>query len=627
MAASSTFNPWSVFHIKQAPIPWRRLWGTGLTTGLGLVIGLSVGHLEWGIWAFMGGFSSLYVQNQSYRTRGITLMLVGLGLAAAMALGALSAVWWAMALALAFVSASSTYLAGAFDVPLPAGFMFVLVACISAALPLHPPGIVAVRVLCVLGGAALAWLIGMSDFLWNRHGPVAGHVSRAYRALARYAGSIGTQKARPLEYQTALAVSRAHRAALNTPGDSRLHALAVQSEHVFRAAIALSTKDAKPLSAEWVHLIQQMARHVITPPVQRLQLPKPGLERRGHHGQRWRETMSETMDVIQRKNPPAESPALYHPTAGERLRRALDPDSLVWPATLRIGLAVGISVVLAHFLGITHPFWVPLTCAAVLQGVSTVVITQRTLQRAVGTVLGLLLTGVVLSLHPIPAATALMVVVFQLLMLFFIAKNYGISVIFITAMALIIIYAGTHAPVAPMVLARFGDTILGGAIGLISAFALWGRASSSRLPAALSRAIARIGTLFDAILTGQPAASVNQLRVHCLDALLTVRHIYETALGELPRPASDESWPVIFSVERLGYLVIAVCESIHAEDPALARALEPIWDTLAHQVESHDESPLGRIPTITRYPAIEHQLQELADELDLLQEEPAPKSS
>ena len=62
-----------VFQLKQIPAQPRRLWGTGVTTLTGLAIGLLLGHLEWGIWAFMGGFASLYQHNQPYGRRGVLL--------------------------------------------------------------------------------------------------------------------------------------------------------------------------------------------------------------------------------------------------------------------------------------------------------------------------------------------------------------------------------------------------------------------------------------------------------------------------------------------------------------------------------------------------------------------------
>ncbi len=604
----------AVFELKSTPIQPRRLWGTGLTTLSGLAVGLLLGHLEWGIWAFMGGFASLYQHNQPYTRRAGVLAAVGAGLALAMAIGAFSSRWWQMALALGFVSAGATYFCGVFDVLLPAGFMFVLVACISAALPLHPPGIVAVRVLCVLGGAAIAWVVGMMDWLWDRRGPAETPIATAFRALSRYVGAIGTHQQAQHEYHAALAVTAAHRAAWSVAVDSRPAMLAHQAEDVFRAAVALSSKESRPLPAEYRTVLLNMARHVGSPPTVPLSVKEAGPPK-DPHWKRWRETLHRAIEVVNGRDVMSHQPHLYRPSVGERLRRGLSRDTLVRPAFLRIGLTVMAAVIIAHWMGIPHPYWVPLSCAAVLQGVSTVVITQRTVQRVIGTLLGLVLTGGLLALHPTPLLTAALVVVLQLLMLTFIAKNYGISVIFITAMALVIIYAGVRPPVLPLIEARLGDTILGSAIGLAAALLLWGRASSRRLPAALSAALNRTGALFEQMVSSDAPSKSRALRAQTLDSLLSVRHLYETALGELPRLPHDDLWPVIYAVERLGYLVVSICDSPHAQDTGLAKAMRPVFGALGARLGGDHDAQLPRIPPIPRYSAVEEQVWDLAEAL------------
>lgn len=609
----------NAFILKNTPNPWRRLWGMGLATSIGLAMGMALGHLEWGIWAFLGGFTSLYVHDQPYRTRAVTLALVGLGLAASFALGSLSLVWWHMALALGFVAAAASYLTSAFDVPLPAGFMFVLIACVSAALPLHPAGILGIRVLSVLGGAAIAWLIGMSDWLWNRTGPSALPVQAAYQALARYVSDLGTHKMARRQHQAATAVVAGQRAAMDSR-DPRLRQFSAQAEDVLRAAIALSADHHHPsrrLSSEGSQLLDAVGNRAVHPQTDALELPLSlSSEQNTSPWARWQQVMEETVAVAngnrREPNPPA-----HPPSFGERLERDLSWDSLVLPATLRIGIAVALSVVIAHALGVSHPFWVPLTCAAVLLGVSTVVIAQRTIQRAVGTTVGLFLSGALIALRPTGIATAGLIVVLQLIMIFFIAKNYGISVVFITSLALIIIYFGAHPAVMPMIWARFADTLLGDAVGVAAALLLWGRASSARVPVAAAQAVEQTGQLMTAVLTQASPHDIAKRRAHTLTALFSLRHVYEVGLGEIP-PITDEWWPMLLAVERLGYLVVAVCDTLHTEDTRLADALEPVWQTLVHRLRSNPETWRIEIPAMPNYPAIKHQLWELADVLEVL---------
>lgn len=610
------------FRIKNTPNPWRRLWGMGLATTVGLAIGIALGHAEWGIWAFMGGFTSLYVHDQPYRIRGLTLALVGMGLTASFALGALSAVWWHLALALGFVSAAATYLTAAFDVPLPSGFMFILIACISAALPLHPPGILTVRLLSVLGGAAIAWLVGMSDWLWNRTGPAAVPVSKGFKALARYVESIGTHKAPKLLHQAATAVMAGHRASMDTDVPW-LRQAGVQAEDALRAAIALSTKDGHSVPKEWSRLLDTLGGRVKHRDGAPVEMPEVDLPRSGTW-ERWQEVMQNAVDAVNGSSS-EKTPQAYRPSVKDRLARSLAWESLVMPSTLRIGIAVTLSVVIAHLFGISHPSWVPLTCSAVLLGVSTVIIAQRTVQRALGTAIGLFLSGALISLHPTAVATAGMVIVLQLIMLFFIAKNYGISVVFITTMALIIIYFGAHPAVMPMIWARFWDTLLGDAVGVAAAFLLWGRASNARTPLAGARVLERAGHLMSANLTHATTDKIARLRAETLDALFAMRHVHEIGLGEIP-PVNNDIWPTLLAIERLGLLVVAVCESPHLDGPGLARRLEPVWEAFARRMRG-EKVTLERIPTIPSFSSIEHQMWQLADSLGVLPADQQSKTS
>lgn len=621
-------NLWHALTIKKTPTPWRRLWGTALTTTLGLVIGFMAGNLEWGIMAFMGGFASLYVQNQPYRTRAITLALVGLGLGIAMALGALSTVWWAMALALALVATASTYFAGAFDVPLPAGFMFVLIACISAALPVTSATVLEDRIIFVLIGAGLAWLIGMSDWIWNRRGPVASPVSRAYRMLSQYVAKIGTNRASDAQYQATLALTVAHRAVLADSGhDRRIKRLAAQAETVLRSAIALSSRESQPLPKTWSTLLESVSHHVAQVPQSALTMPTSEPSH-NHLIRRWESAMHETVALTNGQEIDVELPEIHQVSASARLKRALSMDSLVLPATLRIGIAVALSVVIAHIFGIAHPFWVPLTCAAVLQGVSTVIITQRTVQRAIGTTVGLMLTAAILAFRPSSVETAVLVVLLQLLMLLFIAKNYGLSVVFITSLALVIIYSGTHPAVMPMVWARFVDTLLGATIGFLAALLLWGQASSKRLPVIMADALQQSGRLFGRLLQGSSQHSVSPMRARAISRLLTVRLLFDTAMGELPKAdMSEKDWSLALSVERIGYLVVALCDNLRPQDQTLAEQVGPIFDALGEAIRGNPPDALPQIPHMGRYDAIESELYDLADLLGLPDSTSAAKTS
>jgi uncharacterized membrane protein YccC len=567
--------------------------------------------MVWGIWGFMGGFASLYVHDQPYRPRAILLAVVGLGLAAAMAIGGLSAVWWAIALGLGFIAAASTFLTGAFDVPLPASLMFVLVGCISSALPTPSRGVLLMHVASALGGAAIAWGVGMMDWLWDPNGPPVRSLSRAFGALAQYGSSVGTRTGPSKEHRAALAVMAAHRSAAAST-NRRLNFLASQTGLLFRSLVALSTVQRHPLGEPWPRVLESLAQDLTGHRAKSLRLPRADSDQ-DPRWKRWRGAVAEAIKVAAGELPDQSGLDVYRPTVRDRLLRGLSPTALVLPAAIRIGVAVLAAVVIAHFLGVAHPFWLPLTCAAVLQGVSTTTIVERGLQRAVGTALGLILAGGIVAQHPTTLWAAGLVIILQLAMLFFIAKNYGISVIFITALALIIIYSETHGPFDPLMWARFKDTLIGAAVGLVAAFALFGRTSSRRLPYAARQALERTRELFHAVLTNVEKHRLARLESDTLNAVLSMRSLYETALGEMLPPVDDAAWPAVLAIERLAYLVIALCHAPHPQDQQLADAIGPAWDNLIERLKgAYPDEKIPPLPNMEHFPAIRRQLEDLA---------------
>ena len=70
----------------------------------------------------------------------------------------------------------------------------------------------------------------------------------------------------------------------------------------------------------------------------------------------------------------------------------------VWLDSIIIGLLVGISLAIAQPLALDKANWVPVSCLAVLQGVTLRASWNRTMHRILGTTLGL---GVTWALLPV----------------------------------------------------------------------------------------------------------------------------------------------------------------------------------------------------------------------------------
>jgi hypothetical protein len=148
-------------------------------------------------------------------------------------------------------------------------------------------------------------------------------------------------------------------------------------------------------------------------------------------------------------------------------------DFVVFDAVV-IGGCVGLSLAIAQLLGLQRPYWVPVSCLAVIQGVSLRAVWNRQLQRIGGTAVGMLLAWGLLSLPLDRWTVPLMIIALTLVVESLVVRHYGLAVVFITPMAILLAEAAQLGaiPAAQIVQARFVDTVLGCLVGLAGGVAL-----------------------------------------------------------------------------------------------------------------------------------------------------------
>lgn len=582
-----------IFRFRTTPLPWRKALGAAVTSGLAFSLGLLLGHVEWGVMAFLGGFTSLYVRSRPYAQSARILAGVGVGMALALALGSLTSFnGFLVSLALGTVAASSTLFAEVWEIGLPAGFMFVLVAIIAAALP-PDPGATPIRMAFALIGAALAWGIGLIGWPLHPYRPETRMVRQAFLALADYVDAIGTPPTDAVRNRTAETLKAAHDALITgNPGNitaerTRLMLLARRAQDLFRLAVALAAREAATPLTDWGRFLRAIAAGVDHPAKISEAVPLPPAE--GELGRDWIREMEQTLPLIARR------PHLLHPSrprpALPRLVPSLSSHSLIRPAVLRNGLAVFVATLLARELwGSPHPYWVPLTAAAVLLGPTVTAIAERSVQRAIGTLLGLMLGGFIWLLHPSVTGTIALAMILQALLLLTVVRNYGVAVIFITALALTVINIRPVHPIWPLISARFLDTLIGAAIGVAAGLALWSRSSATHLPEALARVIRSEGKLFSLTFSPDSPEPLLIRQWHALQAeLLNLRSLYNSALQEIPQsPRSEALWPALVLAERIGYQLFASRSPRSTLPQETLVQTRAVFDNLAH-LAAHPE--------------------------------------
>jgi uncharacterized membrane protein YccC len=160
---------------------------------------------------------------------------------------------------------------------------------------------------------------------------------------------------------------------------------------------------------------------------------------------------------ILRRRPPRTPPGLAKPEFG----------FVVYDAVL-IGLFVGMSLLLAQLLELEKPYWVPVSCLAVIQGMNLRAVWNRQVHRIVGTSIGLLLAWGLLALELNAWGMALAMMALTFIVEVAVVRHYGFAAIFITPLTLLLAEAATmgQSPPAMLMQARLVDTVVGCMVGL-----------------------------------------------------------------------------------------------------------------------------------------------------------------
>lgn len=139
------------------------------------------------------------------------------------------------------------------------------------------------------------------------------------------------------------------------------------------------------------------------------------------------------------------------------------------------GTTVGVSLLIAKFFQLPNPYWVPISCMAVMQGISTTHVWARAIQRVGGTFIGLLLVWFVLQFNLTILGVCLCIMALQIIIEFLIVRNYALAVIFISMLTIFIAEPSNYIifNAGNLIQARLIDTIVGSTIGALGGWMLY----------------------------------------------------------------------------------------------------------------------------------------------------------
>lgn len=144
-----------------------------------------------------------------------------------------------------------------------------------------------------------------------------------------------------------------------------------------------------------------------------------------------------------------------------------------------VGLFVGLSLLAAQLLALDKPYWVPVSCLAVIQTSTLRAAWERQIHRIVGTAIGLVVTWALVRYATDAWAVAIAVTLLTFCIETAIVRHYAFAALFITPLTILLAEASTVSGVpdsSALIVARLADTVLGSLIGLVGGVCLHSRA-------------------------------------------------------------------------------------------------------------------------------------------------------
>jgi uncharacterized membrane protein YccC len=149
-------------------------------------------------------------------------------------------------------------------------------------------------------------------------------------------------------------------------------------------------------------------------------------------------------------------------------------NTIIISESITIGAFTGISLFVPHLLNFHNPYWVPISSLAIMQGVSTTHVWQRSFHRMLGTVVGLGLTWLLLQFDMQPLSVCISILMLQFIIEMLIVRHYALACIFITPLTIFLADIGSLFTVDSdlLISARFTDIAVGSLIGGIGGWLL-----------------------------------------------------------------------------------------------------------------------------------------------------------
>lgn len=619
--------------VNKKPFPWLKALLAGFAAGFPIAVGLLFGSLEYGLLAGLGGFTYLYVFPIPYAQLAKKLTWCILAITLCVFLGTVLAPYPIFAaIVMGLIGATGLFIFGAFRLIGPSAIFFVLIFAMTTGMPVAPEEAFMRAGLAFLGGV-FSWIIAMSGWFFNPHGPERVVVKRSYIQLADFLDAIGTEKENDAQHAVMATLKEASQIIASgyipwrrTDVFNHLYVLNNYANKIFLYAVEHFTDRKEQIPIEFGESLRTIA-HIVDSKkfheVETIPLPHPN-HMEEHMAQLFIEINEAKNSLSVSKTKLLEQVEISKPSAKRVLLGAFDINSIIFINSIRFGIFTMLAAIIAYELDLDRSFWVPLSCVAVMSGATVVATLHRGIQRSLGTIFGILIASFILAFHPTGYIIAFLVFLLTFITELFIVKNYGLAALFFTPNALIMAEAGSkgHYAFTYFATARLIDVIIGIAIGLIGVWLIGRKSASSRLPHLIAKTIRSQGQVFYALFSGNKIyqhygknMEFNKMETN----MANLSTVYDTAAGEIPKDkrALEYYWPIVYSLEELAFLLDKYSK-FHSrptlDDQKMARFLL-IFETLANAAERKDSVIGKEIPIISEYQSLLDTIENLQNSL------------
>ncbi|VCU71683.1 Inner membrane protein YccS [Pigmentiphaga humi] len=547
----------ALFKLRPAGRRWPFAARAALCMGVPVLTGWIAGDVSAGLMATIGAFTSLYGGDRPYLNRAIHLAVVAASFAAAVMLGVWAAGMPAMVVpTIVVIAMVSTFLCNALRIGPPGAYMFALACAAGTGMPISHLTVPQVGLL-VFSGGAFAWLAHMAGALAGPRGPERTAVAAAAQAIARFVDTVGK------------------------PGeDSARHAAALALHHAW--TLLVTYQPARPRPSGVLSRLRALNRELNLLFAGILNIPASAGASLADAAGTARSIAVQAKNARARQEPtdPRHVPLGHHGVL-ESLWENLRPWSPALLAAARIGVATAIAGLIGAALGLERAYWTMAAAVLMLhQGLNWMRSLQRGIERMSGTLVGLVLAGGILAVHPEGPWLVMTLMLLQFIIEMVVIRNYALAVVFITAAALTIASGGHPVPdIGHLLWVRGVDTFIGCAVGLAILALTSPRSIAVRIPQELVNTLAALKRVLAHAAAGEVTANAaRRARRDLQHRTIVLLQAYDASVGATPwhRDAAERSWPTVVAAQRLAYRVLSVCWSLEnagAGAPAMARTL------------------------------------------------------